>query len=84
MTNGPLAVLDKSHDDDLVNQYDAHGNWEGMLSDEDAASLDTGRIRFFDRSSRFYHGPQRTNPALLTIFEVAASEAITAELLHQC
>ncbi len=46
MTNGPLAVLDRSHDDDLFDQYDAEGNWTGMLSDADAAGLDADRIRY--------------------------------------
>ena len=46
MTNGPLAVLDRSHDDDLFDQYDADGNWTGMLSDADAATLDESRVRY--------------------------------------
>lgn len=46
MTNGPLAVLDRSHDDDLFDQYDEAGNWTGMLSDADAATLDESRIRY--------------------------------------
>lgn len=46
MRNGPLAVLRDSHKDDLFSQYDADGNWTGMLSDEDAATLDTSRIDY--------------------------------------
>lgn len=46
MNNGPLAVLRRSHQDDLFNQYDAEGNWTGMLSDDDAASLDQSRVEF--------------------------------------
>ena len=46
MINGPLAVLRDSHHDDLFSQYDSNGNWTGMLSDADAASLDNGRIEY--------------------------------------
>ena len=46
MTNGPLAALKGSHDEDLYNQYDADGNWTGMLSDEDAAGVDTSRVEY--------------------------------------
>ena len=46
MSNGPLAVLKGSHKDDLFDQYDSDGNWTGMLSDEDAASLDLSRVAY--------------------------------------
>ena len=46
MTNGPLAVLDRSHQDDLFDQYDANGKWTGMLSDADASTLDPSRVRY--------------------------------------
>ncbi|WP_306113017.1 MULTISPECIES: phytanoyl-CoA dioxygenase family protein [unclassified Roseovarius] len=46
MSNGPLAALKGSHNEDLYNQYDADGNWTGMLSDEDAAGVDTGRVEY--------------------------------------
>ena len=46
MTNGPLAVVKGSHDDPLFDQYDADGNWTGMLSDEDAATVDMGRVEY--------------------------------------
>lgn len=46
MHNGPLAVLRDSHHDDLFDQYDASGNWTGMLSDPDAATLDSSRIEY--------------------------------------
>ena len=39
MDNGPLAVKPGSHDRPLFDQYDAEGNWTGMLSDEDAAGI---------------------------------------------
>ncbi len=46
MNNGPLAVLRGSHDEELYDQYDAHGNWTGMLSDEDAAKVDMSRAEY--------------------------------------
>ncbi|MEM7211577.1 MAG: phytanoyl-CoA dioxygenase family protein [Pseudomonadota bacterium] len=46
MNNGPLAALKGSHDEPLYDQYDANGNWTGMLSDEDAAKVDTSRIEY--------------------------------------
>lgn len=46
MENGPLAVLSGSHNDPLFDQYDSDGNWTGMLSDEDAASIDTSRLEY--------------------------------------
>lgn len=91
MTNGPLAVLDKSHDDDLFNQYDAHGNWVGMLSDEDAASLDTGRIRFLTglagsitvhNARTLHYSPSskspRPRPLLLNCYTSADAKPYTA------
>jgi len=46
MTNGPLAALKGSHLGTIYDQYDAGGNWTGMLSDEDAAGLDTAKVEF--------------------------------------
>ena len=46
MNNGPLAVLRGSHNEDLYDQYDADGNWTGMLSDEDAAGVDMSRADY--------------------------------------
>ena len=40
MENGPLAVMPGSHNQPLFDQYDKHGKWTGMLSDEDAARID--------------------------------------------
>ena len=44
MTNGPPAALRGSHHADPYDQYDAAGNWTGMLSDADAAGVDMGRV----------------------------------------
>lgn len=46
MTNGPLAAVRGSHNDDLYDQYDKDGNWTGMLSDEDAAGIDMDRVEY--------------------------------------
>ena len=46
MNNGPLAALKGSHDEPLHDQYDANGNWTGMLSDEDAAGVDASRVEY--------------------------------------
>lgn len=46
MENGPLAALRGSHNEDLYNQYNSEGSWTGMLSDEDAASVDTSRVEY--------------------------------------
>lgn len=46
MENGPLAALRGSHNEPLYNQYDAQGNWTGMLSDEDAACVDMNRVEY--------------------------------------
>ncbi|MEM7403742.1 MAG: phytanoyl-CoA dioxygenase family protein [Pseudomonadota bacterium] len=46
MTNGPLAVLPRSHDGPLFDQYDGDGNWVGHLSDEDAACLDLETVEY--------------------------------------
>ena len=46
MNNGPLAVLKGSHQNDLYDQYDNKGNWTGMLSDEDAETVDMSMVEY--------------------------------------
>ncbi|MEM7058184.1 MAG: phytanoyl-CoA dioxygenase family protein [Pseudomonadota bacterium] len=46
MSNGPLAALKGSHNEPLYDQYDKAGNWTGMLSDEDAATVDMDRVEY--------------------------------------
>ncbi len=46
MSNGPLAVLPGSHNQPLFDQYDRDGNWTGMLSDEDAATVDMDKADY--------------------------------------
>ena len=46
MQNGPLAALKGSHEGPIYDQYDADGNWTGMLSDADAAGIDMGAVEY--------------------------------------
>ncbi|MBG05955.1 MAG: phytanoyl-CoA dioxygenase family protein [Pseudomonadota bacterium] len=46
MQNGPLAVKPGSHNQPLFDQYDKDGNWTGMLSDEDAATIDMSDVPY--------------------------------------
>ena len=46
MNNGPLAVMPGSHNEPLYDQYDADGNWTGMLGDEDAAGIDMSKAAY--------------------------------------
>ncbi|MGI9475155.1 MAG: phytanoyl-CoA dioxygenase family protein [Hyphomicrobiaceae bacterium] len=46
MSNGPLAVKKGSHNEPLFDQYDAGGNWTGMLSDADAATVDMNEVEY--------------------------------------
>lgn len=90
MSNGPLAVLDRSHQDDLYNQYDNEGHWTGMLSDADAAGLDTDRVRYLmgaagsitvHNARTLHHSPSskspRPRPLLLNCYSSADAKAYT-------
>ena len=46
MSNGPLAVLKRSHDGPLYDQYDSQGRWTGCLSETDAAAVDMGNVEY--------------------------------------
>lgn len=46
MQNGPLAVKPGSHNQPLFDQYDKDGNWTGMLSDQDAATIDMSDVPY--------------------------------------
>ena len=91
MNNGPLAVLDRSHRDDLYDQYDANGNWTGMLSDEDAAGVDTSRVRVLQgcagsitvhNARTLHYSPSSKSPLprplLLNCYSSADAKAYTA------
>lgn len=43
--DGPVAILPRSHDGPLYDQYDDQGQWTGRLSDQDAARLDLSDMR---------------------------------------
>ena len=46
MNNGPLAIKPGSHNQPLFDQYDDNGNWTGMLSDADAASINMSDVDY--------------------------------------
>ncbi len=46
MNNGPVAVVKGSHNGELYDQYDANGNWTGMLNEEDANSIDLDKVEY--------------------------------------
>lgn len=46
MNNGAVGVLPGSHNGPLYDQYDAQGNWTGMLNDADNAAIDMDRARY--------------------------------------
>lgn len=91
MNNGPLAVLKGSHDEPLYDQYDANGNWTGMLSDEDAAGVDMSRVEYLPgpagsitihNSRTLHYSPSSKSPTprplLLNCFTSADAKAYTA------
>ncbi len=43
---GPLGVLPGSHKGPLYNQYNAHDQWVGCLSEQDAAGLDVSKADY--------------------------------------
>ena len=45
MGDGPVAVIDGSHEGPLHDHYDADGRWAGCLSDADVAHLDLSERR---------------------------------------
>ncbi|WP_417515046.1 phytanoyl-CoA dioxygenase family protein [Minwuia sp.] len=46
MSNGAVGVLPGSHNGPLYDQYDANGNWTGMLNDADNAAIDMSKARY--------------------------------------
>ncbi|MEM9050123.1 MAG: phytanoyl-CoA dioxygenase family protein [Pseudomonadota bacterium] len=91
MSNGPLAALKGSHDEDLYDQYDARGIWTGMLSDEDAAGVDMSRVEYMTgkagsitihNARTLHYSPSSKNPIprplLLNCFTSADAKPYTA------
>ena len=91
MSNGPLAALKGSHNEAIYDQYDADGNWTGMLSDADAASLDLSRVEYMTgkagsitihNARTLHYSPASKNPVprplLLNCYTSADAKPYTA------
>lgn len=46
MDQGPLAVVPKSHEQDLFNQYNDAGEWTGFIADRDLARVDLKNAKY--------------------------------------
>ena len=81
---GPLAVVEGSHEGELFNQYDEDDNWVGCLSDEDAARIPADKVRYLEgpagsvtvHNCRAIHGSKknlsaRGRPLLLNAYSAA-------------
>ena len=80
MENGPLAALKGSHNGDLYNQYDDAGNWTGMLSDQDAASVDMSRVEYLTGKA----GSITVHNARTLHYSPASKNPIPRPLLLNC
>ena len=80
MSNGPLAALKGSQKEDLYDQYDAEGNWTGMLSDEDAAGVDMSRVEYMTGKA----GSITIHNARTLHFSPASKNPVPRPLLLNC
>ena len=80
MENGPLAAVKGSHNDDLYNQYDRNGNWTGMLSDEDAATVDMNRVEYITGKA----GTITVHNARTLHYSPASKSSVPRPLLLNC
>ena len=80
MNNGPLAALKGSHNDELYDQYDTNGNWTGMLSDSDAAQVDTAKIEYMTGNA----GSITIHNARTLHFSPASKSVLPRPLLLNC
>ena len=80
MKNGPLAALKGSHKKELYNQYDQHGNWTGMLSNEDAAGVDMSRVAYMTGKA----GSITVHNARTLHFSPASKVSVPRPLLLNC
>lgn len=80
MENGPLAALRGSHNEGLYNQYDGDGNWTGMLSDEDAAGIDTERVDYLTGKA----GSITVHNARTLHYSPSSRSAVPRPLLLNC
>jgi len=46
MSNGPVAVIPKSHEGPLYNQYDKNNNWTGSLNKNDLEKIDLSDVKY--------------------------------------
>ena len=85
---GPLGVIGGSHNGKLFDQYNAQGQWEGCLSNEDVASLDMSCQAYLPgpagsitiHNCRTVHGSKvnrSSKPRPLLLNAYAAADAMT-------
>lgn len=90
MENGPLAVIPKSHDGLLYDQYDSRDQWVGHLSDSDAGALPLEGVEYLAgpagsitvHSCRMVHGSPSSKsdtprPLLLNCYTSADAKPYT-------
>ena len=83
LDQGPLAVIPKSHNGPLYNQYE-NGNWTGCLSQNDEKNIDLNNVVYLDgpagsltiHNCRMIHGSKPNNsatgrPLLLNVYSSA-------------
>ena len=83
LDQGPLAVVPKSHNGPLYNQYE-NGNWTGCLSNKDEKNIDKNEVVYLDgpagsltiHNCRMIHGSKPNNsengrPLLLNVYSSA-------------
>ena len=83
LEQGPLAVIPKSHNGPLYNQYE-NGNWTGCLSDSDEEKINKSEVTYLDgpagsltiHNCRMIHGSKPNNsengrPLLLNVYSSA-------------
>lgn len=80
MQNGPLAAVRGSHNGNLYNQYDSNGQWTGMLSDEDAASVDANRVEYLTGKA----GSITIHNARTLHFSPSSKSSVPRPLLLNC
>ncbi|MGY9056566.1 MAG: phytanoyl-CoA dioxygenase family protein [Alphaproteobacteria bacterium] len=90
MNNGPLAVMPRSHDEELYDQYAEDGTWTGHLRPEDAAKMNMSKVQYLmgPAGSLTIHGCRMAHfspsskspsprPLLLNCFTSADARAYT-------
>jgi ectoine hydroxylase-related dioxygenase (phytanoyl-CoA dioxygenase family) len=81
---GPLAVVEDSHEGELFDQYSEGGTWIGCLRDADAAQVPADKVRYLEgpagsvtvHNCRAIHGSKknlsaRGRPLLLNVYSAA-------------